>query len=376
MPLFRDEHKYPTLDKDQFVAASNAHIDKMYAQGKRVGEPFFLAVSAFISHLNIEQRNGGPFGAVIVEFEGGLDAEGKGIGKPKVVGVGANHVVPNNDPSAHAEMEAYRDAAKRKGNSDLKGAVLYTSCECCPMCLSVANGSGISKIVYVNKRAQAEAIEFSDKLQYDMFHLPRSQQMTPISMLNETKRKDILEKLGSHGAAILDDKGEVFSYGNADMRTDPTNIASINAVRNAVKKHAEAQKTQGNYTPVFCVPDGFTLVCKDIPHPAGLITADWARILRKRDVTDSDNPALDSKIPDPARIIHVTDQYEQLLVVNQYGHSTIHQDAQITYRQPTLKDGERAVHTEHFTGRVVPSAAQEVFTSWKQGTSQGSQVRY
>ncbi|HEX3639963.1 MAG TPA: nucleoside deaminase, partial [Ktedonobacteraceae bacterium] len=129
MSLFENRYKYPTIDTLQFANTANAYIDKMYAKGKGVGDAFFLAVSVFLSQANIEQQNGGPFGAVIVEFEDGLDAHGKGLGKPRVIGIGTNHVVPNNDPSAHAEMEGLRDAAKRKGFSDLRGSALYTSCE-------------------------------------------------------------------------------------------------------------------------------------------------------------------------------------------------------------------------------------------------------
>src|SRR5437588_2609302 len=376
MSLFENTYKYSTIDTLQFANTANAYIDKMYAKGKGVGDAFFLAVSVFLSQANIEQQNGGPFGAVIVEFEDGLDANGKGLGKPHMIGVGTNHVVPNNDPSAHAEMEGLRDAAKRKGFSDLRGSVLYTSCECCPMCLSVANGSGISRIYYVNTRDQAEAIGFSDKLQYDIFRLPHNKQMTWINNIEDDKRQCILNKLSIHEAMVLDEKGEVFAYGDMDTSKDPTGIASINSVRKAVKKYADQQKQNGKQELVFCLPDGFTLVSRDIPHPSGLITADWARILRHRDNANPDNPALDSKMPDPMRIIHVTNTYEQLPVIDRHGHVHVHQDAQVTYQQPTLPDALRVVLTEQFTGRVVPSAAQEVFEAWKDGTRAGKQVRY
>ncbi|MBY0356065.1 MAG: nucleoside deaminase [Rickettsiales bacterium] len=380
MTLFQEkykrEHNHTTINTEPFVTAANAHIDRTYAQGKRITDSFFHSVAVFLSQINIEQRNGGPFGAVIVEFEGGLDANGIGIGKPRIIGVGANHVVPNNDPSAHAEMEAYRDAAKRQGSSDLKGAVLYTSCECCPMCLSVANGSGISKISYVNTREQAEIIEFSDKLQYDMFGLSRDQQMTSINSLGNDEQQEVRNKLGQHGAVILDEKGTVFAYGDTDTSIDPTGIASLNAIKSAVKKHADQQKQIGNQEPVFCLPDGFTMVCRDIPHPAGLITADWARMLRQRDNTDPNNPALDSKTPDPARIIHITDNYEAMAVVDKHGHSHVHQKPEITNKQPSLPDTERAVRTERFSGRVILSAAADVFANWKRGTTAGDQVRY
>jgi guanine deaminase len=377
MALFQNKYERNTIDTDFFVAAANEYIDKMYRQpGRRVTDSFFHAIAAYLSDLNIKQKNGGPFGAVIVEYEGGLDKDGKGIGKPRVIGVGANHVVPNSDPSAHAEMEAYRDAARRKGSSDLKGAVLFTSCECCPMCLSVANGCGISRISYTNTRTQAEEIGFSDKLQYDMFALPRDQQMTHIDKVDASKRNDLIAKLGERGAVVLDNKGEVFATGDTDTGHDPTGIASINAVRSAVKKHAEQQRDAGNTAPVFCLPDGFTLVCKDIPHPAGLITADWARILRQRDPGHGDDPSFDGTEPRPDRIIHVTNNYEPLPVVDGQGQRHVYQDTQVTYQQPTLPDVQRAIPTDHFDGRIIPAAAKAVFDSWKEGTKKGAQFKY
>ena len=372
----RSVSKYSTIDQLPFVTAANAHIDTMYSKGKRVGDGFFLALSVFLSQANIEQHHGGPFGAVIVEFEDGLDAHGKGLGKPRVIGVGTNHVVPHHDPCAHTEIEALRDAAKRQDFSDVRGCVLYTSCECCPMCLSVANGSGISRIVSVNTRGQAGAIGFSDQLQYDLFRLPPHQHMTWMNRLEEGKRQDLLDKLSEHGAMVLDHKGDVFAYGDVDTSRDPTGIASINAVRKAVKKHADHQKQKGNQEPVFCSPDGWTLVSRDIPQPSDLILADWARMLRHRDHANPENPAFDGKTPDPLRILHVTMTYEQLPVMDRHGCVHVHQDAHVTYQQPTLPDALRAVLTQHSRGRVVSSAAQEVFQAWKDGTREGKQVRY
>jgi len=127
---------------------------------------------------------------------------------------------------------------------------------------------------------------------------------------------------------------------------------------------------------VFCLPENFTLVTRDIPHPAGLITADWARVLRARDPKHPDAPDFDARTPDPARIIHITDNYEQMPVRDARGHSHIRQDAAVTYLQPTLPDEQRAVQTGQYEGRIVPEVAQEVFNAWKQGTSTGAQVKY
>jgi hypothetical protein len=100
------------------------------------------------------------------------------------------------------------------------------------------------------------------------------------------------------------------------------------------------------------------------------------RILRHCDHTNPDNPAFDSKTPDPLRIIHIINTYEQLLIIDRHGHVHIHQDAQVTYQQPTLPNALRVVPTEQFIGRVVSSAAQEVFEAWKDGIRAGKQMRY
>ena len=97
---------------DAFVDAANKQIDvlmELYSE-KGKGAPewdtFFNALAVQLSKQNIKDGNGGPFGALIVEYPDGYNANGQGRGKPVVRGIGANHVFPKSDPSAHAEMEA------------------------------------------------------------------------------------------------------------------------------------------------------------------------------------------------------------------------------------------------------------------------------
>ena len=101
-----------------------------------------------LSVENIDS-GGGPFGAVIVR-------DGKLIAK------GANRVVPNNDPTAHAEVVAIRNACRELQTFDLSGCTVYTSCEPCPMCLSALYWAGISRICYANTKRDAAAIDFDD----------------------------------------------------------------------------------------------------------------------------------------------------------------------------------------------------------------------
>lgn len=91
----------------------------------------------------------GPFGAVIVK-------------DGKIVGLGHNKVITDNDPTAHAEVVAIRDACKNLGTYELQDCEIYTSCEPCPMCLSAIYWAKLGKIYYGNTRNDAAEIGFDD----------------------------------------------------------------------------------------------------------------------------------------------------------------------------------------------------------------------
>jgi tRNA(Arg) A34 adenosine deaminase TadA len=101
---------------------------------------------------------GGPFGAVIVR-----DGE--------VISTGTNRVVPNSDPTAHAEVMAIRNACTSLGTFQLTGCTVYSSCEPCPMCLSALYWAGVSRICYGNTKDDAKAINFDDSFIYDQLEL-------------------------------------------------------------------------------------------------------------------------------------------------------------------------------------------------------------
>lgn len=105
-------------------------------------------------------NGGGPFGAVIAK-------EGE------VVATGVNRVTANNDPTAHAEVSAIREACRKVKNFKLDGCVVYSSCEPCPMCLSALYWAGISKIYYANTKDDAKAIDFDDSFIYEQLSLER-----------------------------------------------------------------------------------------------------------------------------------------------------------------------------------------------------------
>jgi tRNA(Arg) A34 adenosine deaminase TadA len=107
-----------------------------------------------LAREHMEAGEGGPFGAVIVRH-GRLLAEGW------------NQVTSTNDPTAHAEVVAIRRACQAVDTFALEGAVLYASCEPCPMCLAAAYWSRLSRIVYAGTRDEAAAAGFDDAFLYD-----------------------------------------------------------------------------------------------------------------------------------------------------------------------------------------------------------------
>ena len=117
----------------------------------------FMRMAIELSITNIDQ-GGGPFGAVVVR-------------NGHVVAKGANRVVANNDPTAHAEVVAIRNACRELQTFDLEGCTIYASCEPCPMCLSAIYWSGIKRICYANTKHDAAAIAFDDSFIYDQLRL-------------------------------------------------------------------------------------------------------------------------------------------------------------------------------------------------------------
>ena len=114
----------------------------------------YMKIAKELSDENLKTNIGGPFGACIVK-------DGKIIGK------GSNHVLKNNDPTAHAEVMAIRDACKNINSYDLSGCEVYTSCYPCPMCLSAIIWANIKTVYYGNTKEDAANIGFRDEYIYD-----------------------------------------------------------------------------------------------------------------------------------------------------------------------------------------------------------------
>lgn len=131
----------------------------------------FIKMACQLASENID-KGGGPFGAVIVK-------------DGKVVATGCNRVTSNNDPTAHAEVTAIRQACSDARNFKLEGCVIYTSCEPCPMCLAAIYWAGISKVFYANTQQNAAAIGFDDNFIYEEIARPHKLRTIPFIHVND-----------------------------------------------------------------------------------------------------------------------------------------------------------------------------------------------
>ena len=136
--------------------------------------------------LSIESvnKNGGPFGCVIVKNN-------------KIIAKGSNKVTLTNDPTAHGEIVAIREACMELNNFSLNGCELYSTCEPCPMCLSAIYWSHVDNIFYANTRDDAKKINFDDSLIYSEIPKKNEDRKIPIKqmMRNEAlKAFDLWDK--------------------------------------------------------------------------------------------------------------------------------------------------------------------------------------
>jgi tRNA(Arg) A34 adenosine deaminase TadA len=124
---------------------------------------------------------GGPFGSVIVK-------------DGRIISEAFNRVVLNNDPTAHAEILAIRQASSVLHSHDLSECTLYSSCEPCPMCLGAIYWSGIKKVVYSCDRTDAENAGFSDKLIYNELMLDPSKRRISFIRLTGSGGEEVFRK--------------------------------------------------------------------------------------------------------------------------------------------------------------------------------------
>jgi len=126
----------------------------------------FLLEATELAKKGVEQGVGGPFGCVIVK---------NGV----IVGKGCNQVTSTNDPTAHAEVVAIRDACHQLGSYQLTDCDLYTSCEPCPMCLGAIYWARPRRVIFACTRLEASEAGFDDAVIYEEINVPAGQRRIP-----------------------------------------------------------------------------------------------------------------------------------------------------------------------------------------------------
>ena len=130
------------------------------------------------------RSGGGPFGAVIVR-------------NGEIIARGENRVTVCNDPTAHAEVSAIREAAARLGTYDLSGCEIYSSCEPCPMCLGAIYWARLDRLYYASTRADAANVGFDDAHIYEELPLDPSQRELPTESLLREEAQLVFEAWAS-----------------------------------------------------------------------------------------------------------------------------------------------------------------------------------
>ena len=136
----------------------------------------FMQEAILLSIENVK-IGGGPFGAIIVRDD-------------KIIATRVNSVIRNNDPTAHAEIQAIRQACERLQDFNLSGCIMYSSCEPCPMCLGAIYWAHIDKVYYCNSREDAKKIGFADDLIYSELAIPTSKRIIPFIHIDLKKAKE------------------------------------------------------------------------------------------------------------------------------------------------------------------------------------------
>jgi guanine deaminase len=141
----------------------------------------FVKMAIELSEQHSRARDGGPFGAVVVRNN-------------EIIATGWNQVPSANDPTAHAEIVAIRGAAAHVRSFQLRGCVLYASCEPCPMCLAAVYWARIDRVVFAATRQDSAAAGFDDAELYSQLALPMAERKLPMRQLLRDQARDVLEQ--------------------------------------------------------------------------------------------------------------------------------------------------------------------------------------
>ena len=134
-----------------------------------------------LSQNGVRNNEGGPFGCVIVKDD-------------KIIGRGNNKVTSSNDPTAHAEVVAIRDACKNLGTFQLEDCEVYSSCEPCPMCLGAIYWARPKLVYYANSREDAANIGFDDSMIYEELGIELDKRKIPIINLGREEALKVFKE--------------------------------------------------------------------------------------------------------------------------------------------------------------------------------------
>ncbi len=169
---------FPLLSLPQITACTLYFRHKMNMSKE---DEEFMRQAITLAQEGMKRGDGGPFGCVIVK-------------DGKIIGRGNNRVTSTNDPTAHAEVVAIREACAALNDFQLTGCVLYSSCEPCPMCLGAIYWSRPDRIVFAGTREDAADAGFDDQLIYDELPLPAEERKIPCDRLLRQEAKAVFEQ--------------------------------------------------------------------------------------------------------------------------------------------------------------------------------------
>lgn len=141
----------------------------------------FMQQAIRLGREGVAKNEGGPFGCVIVKND-------------TIIGRGWNKVISNNDPTAHAEVTAIRDACRNLDSYQLTDCEIYTSCEPCPMCMGAIYWARPSKVYFANTREDAANIGFDDSLIYNELILPLNERKISIECIGREEAIKLFEE--------------------------------------------------------------------------------------------------------------------------------------------------------------------------------------
>jgi tRNA(Arg) A34 adenosine deaminase TadA len=144
-------------------------------------DAYFLKRAIDLARKGMNANEGGPFGAIVVKGE-------------KIIGEGWNRVVATNDPTAHAEIMAIREACRYLYDFQLEDCTIYTSCEPCPMCLGAIYWARPKRVVFACTKEDAAAIEFDDQFIYEELELSRSERKLVFEQMNHQEGLELFQE--------------------------------------------------------------------------------------------------------------------------------------------------------------------------------------